>query len=139
MFPRGKNVVLGLSVASHPKSPSVFGPQKWASSYNTTRTLRTGIPLMTKLLTVDEIFARRSLQDHLKKLENDYGECLKLVNSNNMTEQGGEEELRLKRTKVSRLVPLIQCIKALETKQKEMAETEILLKGETTEPQPQAC
>ncbi|XP_035610454.1 peptide chain release factor 1-like, mitochondrial isoform X1 [Oncorhynchus keta] len=87
-------------------------------------------PLMiTKLLSVDEIFARRSLQDYIKKMETEYRDSLTVVN---MTEgqQDGEEELRVKRTRVSVLAPLIQYTRELQTKQQEFAETETLLKDD---------
>jgi hypothetical protein len=87
--------------------------------------------MITKLLSVDEIFARRSLQDYIKKMETEYRDSLTVVN---MTEgqQDGEEELRVKRTRVSVLAPLIQYTRELQTKQQEFAETETLLKGEAT-------
>lgn len=93
------------------------------------RTLHTGVSLMAaKLLSVDELFAKRSLQGYLKKMEVEYHECLKAVDG---TEEGCTEgELRAKRTRVSLLAPLIRSIGELETKQKEMAETETLLEGE---------
>uniref|UniRef100_A0A8C7MEH5 Mitochondrial translation release factor 1 like n=1 Tax=Oncorhynchus kisutch TaxID=8019 RepID=A0A8C7MEH5_ONCKI len=87
-------------------------------------------PLMiTKLLSVDEIFARRSLQDYIKKMETEYRDSLTVVN---MTEgqQDGVEELRVKRTRVSVLAPLIQYTRELQTKQQEFAETETLLKDD---------
>lgn len=84
--------------------------------------------MAAKILSLDELFARRSLQDHLKKIETEYSECLNVVNSTG-TE---EDELRAKRTEVSQLAPLIQSIRELHTKQKEIAETETLLKGETS-------
>lgn len=96
------------------------------------RTMHATQPLMiTKLLSVDEIFARRSLQDYFKKMETEYRDSLTVVN---MTEgqQDGEAELRVKRTRVSVLAPLIQYTRELQTKQQEFAETETLLKGEAT-------
>lgn len=93
------------------------------------RTLHTGSPMMVaKLLSVEELFAKRSLQGYLKKMEREYCECLKAVDG---TEEGcSEDELRAKRTRVSLLDPLICCIRELESKQKEVAETETLLTGE---------
>lgn len=93
------------------------------------RTLHTGLSMMVaKLLSVDELFAKRSLQGYLKKMEVEYRECLKAVDG---TEEGCTEgELRVKRTRVSLLAPLIRSIRELETKRKEMAETETLLQGE---------
>ncbi|XP_061913883.1 peptide chain release factor 1-like, mitochondrial isoform X1 [Entelurus aequoreus] len=99
---------------------------------NTTRTFRTGSPLMVaKLLSLDELFARRSLQDYLKRMHSEYLDCLKVVNSNAVTdEQCGVDELREKRTKVSLLVPLVQAIRLLDDKRREMTETEALLKDD---------
>ncbi|XP_069568392.1 peptide chain release factor 1-like, mitochondrial [Brachyistius frenatus] len=94
------------------------------------RTLHTSAPLMVKLLSVDELFARRSLREHLKKMEAEYSECLRAVSGSEPEEQCSEDELRAKRTEVALLAPLIQSIRELDTKQKEMAETEMLLKDE---------
>ncbi|XP_026164314.1 peptide chain release factor 1-like, mitochondrial [Mastacembelus armatus] len=95
------------------------------------RTLHTGAPLMVaKLLTVDEVFARRSLQEYLKKMETEYGECLKEVNCGVTEEQCSEDKLRTRRIRVSQLTPLIQSIRELDTKHREIAETEKLLKDE---------
>lgn len=93
------------------------------------RTLHTGSPMMVaKLLSVEELFAKRSLQGYLEKVEREYSECLKAVDG---TQEGSsEDELRSKRTRVSMLDPLICCIRELESKQKEVAETETLLTGE---------
>uniref|UniRef100_A0A4W6EXI6 Peptide chain release factor 1-like, mitochondrial n=1 Tax=Lates calcarifer TaxID=8187 RepID=A0A4W6EXI6_LATCA len=50
----------------------------------TTRTFHTGTPsLVAKLLSLDELFARRSLQEYLKKMETEYSECLRAVNTSN--------------------------------------------------------
>ncbi|XP_071336175.1 peptide chain release factor 1-like, mitochondrial isoform X2 [Trachinotus anak] len=97
----------------------------------TSRTLHTSAQLLvTKLLSVDELFARRSLQEYLKKMETEYNECLRTVNSGAMNEQCTEDELRTKRSQVSLLAPLIQSIRELDTKHKEISETEMLLKDE---------
>lgn len=102
------------------------------NSSRSTRTLHTSAQLLvTKLLSVDELFARRSLQEYLKKMETEYSESLRLINSGAMEEQQyNEEELKAKRSRVSLLSPLIQSIKELDTKHREMSETEALLKGE---------
>lgn len=71
----------------------------------------------------------RSLQGYLKKMEMEYSECLRAVNSSETEEQFSEDELSAKRTKVSLLAPLIQSIRELEAKQKEVTETEMLMKG----------
>lgn len=99
----------------------------------TARTLHTGAPscMVAKLLSADELFAKTSLQEYLKKMQTEYNDCLRAVNSNGTEEQSSEEELRDKRTKLSLLAPLINSIRELDTKQREMAETVTLLKGET--------
>lgn len=97
----------------------------------TTRTLHTSAPLLgAKLLSVDELFARKSLQEHLKKIQSEYNQCLQAVNHGGAEEQCREEEMRTRRSKLSQMVPLIQNIMELDTKYKEMAENEALLKGQ---------
>uniref|UniRef100_A0A3P8U828 Peptide chain release factor 1-like, mitochondrial n=1 Tax=Amphiprion percula TaxID=161767 RepID=A0A3P8U828_AMPPE len=118
-----KEFVFGSWIRRLPKPQTVF-------SDRTRRTLHTSSPSMVKLLSVEELFARRSLQEHLKKMEMEYGECLWAVSSSGPEEQCSEDQLRTKRTKVSLLAPLVQSIRELDAKQKEIAETEILLKGE---------
>ncbi|XP_070772411.1 peptide chain release factor 1-like, mitochondrial [Enoplosus armatus] len=134
---RGKECVFSLWIPRFQKSPNVISQTVRFHEHGnnhcvrTTRTLHTGTPSMVaKLLSVDELFAKRSLQEYLKKMEAEYSECLRAVNSSVMEEQCSEEELRAKRTKVSLLDPLIQSIRELDTKQKEIAETEALLKDE---------
>lgn len=135
---RGKECVFSPWIPRFPKSPNVISQTIRFNVHannlcgRTKRTLHTGTPLMlAKLLSVDELFARRSLQEYLKKIESEYSECLRAVNSSVTEERCSEDELRAKRTKLSRLAPLIQSIRELDTKQKEIAETETLLKGET--------
>ncbi|MEQ2272741.1 hypothetical protein XENORESO_009878 [Xenotaenia resolanae] len=83
-----------------------------------------------KLLSVDELFAKKSLQEHLQKVEKEYNECLKAV-TYSVTEDGcSEDEMKAKRTKISLLAPLIQSIRELDKKQKEISETEMLLKDD---------
>ncbi|XP_031171788.1 peptide chain release factor 1-like, mitochondrial [Sander lucioperca] len=137
LIPKGKECVFSLWIPCFQKSPNVIRQtvrfHKHANNYcgRTTRSLHTGTPLMVaKLLSVDELFAKRSLQEYLKKMETEYSECLRAVNSSVTEELYSEDELRVKRTKVSLLAPLIQSIRELDTKQKEMAETETLLKDE---------
>lgn len=98
----------------------------------TARTLHTGAPscMVAKLLTADELFAKASLKEYLKKMETEYSDCLRAVNGSGTEEQCTEEELRAKRTKLSLLAPLIQSIRQLDTKQRDMAETVTLLKDE---------
>uniref|UniRef100_A0A146MSJ3 Mitochondrial translation release factor 1 like n=1 Tax=Fundulus heteroclitus TaxID=8078 RepID=A0A146MSJ3_FUNHE len=94
--------------------------------------LHTGRPVMTmmKLLSVDELFAKRSLQEHLKKVEKEYNECLQAVTYSATDDECSEDELKEKRTKVSLLAPLIQSIRELDKKQQEITETEMLLKDD---------
>ncbi|XP_044228767.1 peptide chain release factor 1-like, mitochondrial isoform X1 [Thunnus albacares] len=136
LLPRGKECVFSMLMPPH--SPNVFSrPVRFHElSSNrcgeTTRTLHTGARLMVaKLLSLDELFVKRSLQDYLKKMETEYSECLNVVNSSGTEgERCSDDDLRAKRTKVSQLAPLIQSIRELDVKQKEIAETETLLKDE---------
>ncbi|KAK1791390.1 hypothetical protein P4O66_013402 [Electrophorus voltai] len=82
--------------------------------------------MVTKILTVDEIFSMKSLHDYLKKVETEYANCLEAVNAADI--HTDDEELRTKRTRMSFLGPLIQKIKDLEIKRREFEETEELLK-----------
>ncbi|XP_070697193.1 peptide chain release factor 1-like, mitochondrial [Pempheris klunzingeri] len=134
---RGKECVFSEWIPRFQKSPNVISQtarfHEHASNHcgRTKRDLHTGTPLMVaKLLSVDELFATRSLQEYLKKMETEYSECLSAVNSGVMEEQCGKDEVNAKRSKLSLLAPLIQTIKELDTKQKEIAETETLLKDE---------
>ncbi|XP_032396808.1 peptide chain release factor 1-like, mitochondrial [Etheostoma spectabile] len=136
LISKGNECVFSLWIPLQ-KSPNFIrqtvSSHKHANNYcgRTIRSLYTGTPLMVaKLLSVDELFAKRSLEEYLKKMETEYSECLRAVNSSVKEEQYSEDDLRVKRTKVSLLAPLIQCIRELDTKQKEMAETETLLKDE---------
>ncbi|KAM3862840.1 peptide chain release factor 1-like, mitochondrial [Diretmus argenteus] len=133
LIPRWRECVLSLL------RPNVIFPRVNRAGLvvqTTTRALHTATPLMlARLLSVDELFARSDLQDYLREMEREYSECLKTVNSSLIEEEqggGGEEEeqLRAKRTKVSRLVPLVQSIRELDAKKKEIAETEALLHDE---------
>ncbi|XP_061693700.1 peptide chain release factor 1-like, mitochondrial isoform X2 [Syngnathoides biaculeatus] len=71
----------------------------------------------------------RSLLDYLRKMDSEYSDFLRAVNGDEQ-EQSTAEELRAKRTKVALLAPLIQTIRELDVKQKEMSETEALFKVE---------
>lgn len=82
---------------------------------------------VTKILTMDEIFSRQSLHQHLQKVQIEYNECLQAVNAGDM--QTEDDELRTKRTRLSALGPLVLKIKELEKKQTDFEETEALLKG----------
>ncbi|XP_077439078.1 peptide chain release factor 1-like, mitochondrial [Vanacampus margaritifer] len=96
----------------------------------TTRTFHTASRLnVAKLLSLDELFSKTSLLNYLKKVDSEYRDCLRAINSNEQ-EQSSADEMRAKRTKVSLLAPLIQTIKELDVKQKEMIESEVLLNDE---------
>ncbi|XP_008298249.1 peptide chain release factor 1-like, mitochondrial [Stegastes partitus] len=127
LLPRGKEFVFGLWIHRFQKPQTVISQSHCG---RTERTLHTSTPSMVKLLSVDELFARRSVQEHLKKMETEYSECLRAVSSSLPEEQCSEDELKTKRTKVSLLAPLVQSIRELDAKQKEIAETEMLLKDD---------
>ncbi|KAM9848092.1 peptide chain release factor 1-like, mitochondrial isoform 2-T2 [Aulostomus maculatus] len=136
LLPRGKDCVNNMLRFNFPSSTNVLQPLQFHErSHNycsrTTRTLHTGAQLMlAKLLSLDELFTRRSMQDHLKKIESEYTECLNVVNSSVTEKQWSQDKLQAKRTKVSQMTPLIQVIQELDLKQKEMEETEMLMKDE---------
>nr|XP_046258924.1 peptide chain release factor 1-like, mitochondrial [Scatophagus argus]XP_046258925.1 peptide chain release factor 1-like, mitochondrial [Scatophagus argus]XP_046258926.1 peptide chain release factor 1-like, mitochondrial [Scatophagus argus] len=135
LLPRGKECILSLWIPRFQKSPNATSQSIRFHEHNhcgrATRALHTGTALMVaKLLSVDEIFAKRSMQEYLKKMETDYSECLRAVDSSLTEDQCSEDELRAKRIKVSLLAPLMQSIRELDAKQKEIAETEVLLKDE---------
>ncbi|XP_031695805.1 peptide chain release factor 1-like, mitochondrial [Anarrhichthys ocellatus] len=138
LLPRGRECVSSLWVQKPPnilRQTVSFLHHCHNHCGRTTRTLHTGTPLTAaKLLSVDELFAKRSLQEHLKKVETEYSECLRSASSGGggVTEQHCEDELRAKRTRVSLLAPLIQSIRELDTKERETAETETLLRDEDT-------
>lgn len=84
---------------------------------------------LSKILSVEEIFSRPSLKEYLNRVEDEYDASLKSINS--MESQSfDEEELSQKRTRLSVLTPLVQQIRDLKLQQKELEETEALLKGE---------
>lgn len=126
-LPRGKASAYNLWIPRFQKPLHVLSH---TVENRTTRTLYIGTPLMVKLLSVNELFGRKSLQEHLKKTEAEYSESLHALSGNVGEEQCGEDELKAKRTKVALLAPLIQTIKELDSKHKEIAETEMLLKDE---------
>lgn len=84
---------------------------------------------LSKILSVEEIFSKPSLQEYLSKLEDEYDVSLKSINMME-SQRFSEGELSQKRTRVSVLTPLIQQIRDLKLRQKELEETEALLKGE---------
>lgn len=83
--------------------------------------------MIERIMTADEMFSRKSLQNYLRTVETEYNECLRAVNSAHL--QADDEEVRAKRTRVTALDPLVQKIKELEAKQRDLEETESLLKG----------
>ncbi|XP_077468889.1 peptide chain release factor 1-like, mitochondrial [Stigmatopora argus] len=131
LLPKGNNSVFNLSLCGLKKHSSFLKDARFHSQYvRTTKYFHTASRLeVAKLLSLDELFSRRSLLDYLKKMDLEYSDCLKAVNSDEQ-EQSGEEDLRVKRTKVSLLAPLIHTIRELNVKQKELSETEALLKDE---------
>lgn len=129
LLPRGMGYVCMFWKTQFEKGLNANSRTGGFHEYQSARNLHTGLSMMVaKLLSVDELFAKRSLQGYLKKMEIEYRECLKAVDG--MEECFNEDELRAKRTRMSMLAPLIHSIRELETKQMEMAETETLLKGE---------
>ncbi|CAJ1067051.1 peptide chain release factor 1-like%2C mitochondrial [Xyrichtys novacula] len=132
LLPKGKKCVLSLWKPYLQKSPCFSGQQHLNNQCDRAlRPLHTCTTLMAaKLLTVEELFAKESLQKYLQKKVEEYSECSRELNSNVTDQQCNQDDLRAKRTKVSQLTPLIQSISELEIKQREMAETEALLKDE---------
>lgn len=99
----------------------------------TQRAFHTSQPVMlTKILSVDEIFNKKSLQAHLRKKELEYNSWLESISSEPLRED--EEDLNMKKkTDLSALRPLVQKIRELQEKQKELEDTQDLLKGSTLE------
>lgn len=142
LLPRGRECFISLCQPRLQKLPNstiqatLFNEHGNNACGRTTRALHSGTPLMvTKLLSTEEIFAKSALQEYLRKVESDYNECLSEVNSNMMEDPGRVEELRAKRTKLSMMTPLIQSIRELKDKQRQLVETETLLKGTTAHDQ----
>uniref|UniRef100_A0A671SRA8 Mitochondrial translational release factor 1-like n=1 Tax=Sinocyclocheilus anshuiensis TaxID=1608454 RepID=A0A671SRA8_9TELE len=79
--------------------------------------------MVTKILSVEEIFNKKSLHDYLKKKEMQYNTCLQSLNTLD------DEDVKMKRTDLSVLGPLVQKIRELEEKQKELEDTQDLLTG----------
>ncbi|XP_029031331.1 peptide chain release factor 1-like, mitochondrial [Betta splendens] len=128
---RGHKSVFNLWKPCFQKSPNVISLPIRTHYPRERRTFHSGTPLMVaKLLSVEELFAKRSLQEYLKKIETEYSECLRDINSSAVDERCVEENLRTKRTKMSMLTPLIKTMQELDTKLRESQETEILLKDE---------
>ncbi|XP_052468291.1 peptide chain release factor 1-like, mitochondrial [Carassius gibelio] len=87
--------------------------------------------MVSKILSVDEIFNKKSLHDYLKKKEVEYNTCLQSLNTESQTLN--EEDVKMKRTSLSVLGPLVQKIRELEEKQKELEDTLDLLKDNEPE------
>lgn len=92
----------------------------------------TNSAMIAKLMTADEMFSRKPLQDYLRTVEREYNECLRAVNTADL--QTHDEEVRTRRTRVTALGPLVQKIRELESKQRDFEETESLLKGRNGPP-----
>ncbi len=76
---------------------------------------------------MEEIFNKKSLHDYLKKKDMEYNSCLQSLNTDNQTLS--DEDVKIKRTNLSVLGPLVQKIREFEEKQKELEDTQDLLKG----------
>ncbi|XP_041921945.1 peptide chain release factor 1-like, mitochondrial isoform X1 [Alosa sapidissima] len=110
-----------------PHTLSMFGHMITLRGFHVTQSV-----FLSKILSVEEIFSKPSLQEYLKKMEDEYEASLKIINT--MEDQShGEEELSQKRIRVSVLTPLVQQIRDLKLKQKEFEETEALLKDNDPE------
>ncbi|XP_048059834.1 peptide chain release factor 1-like, mitochondrial [Megalobrama amblycephala] len=98
----------------------------------TQRAFHTSQPVMlTKILSVDEIFNKKSLQAHLRKKELEYNSWLDSISSEPLHED--EEDLNMKKTDLSVLRPLVQKIRELQEKQKELEDTQDLMKDNEPE------
>ncbi|KAJ8387288.1 hypothetical protein AAFF_G00157840 [Aldrovandia affinis] len=94
------------------------------------RALHVTQPTMaTGVLSEEEIFKKKSLQDYLKKVETEYRDFLKSVNMPEC-EHLDAEIMKFRRTRVTHLAPLVEYAKNLELKLEECEETEALLKDE---------
>lgn len=82
---------------------------------------------VTKILSVDEIFSKKSFHDYLRKKEMEYNSCLDSISAGGQALE--DEEGKVKRKNLSVLGPLVQRIKELEEKQQELEDTLDLLKG----------
>ncbi|KAM8859586.1 peptide chain release factor 1-like, mitochondrial [Spinachia spinachia] len=125
LFPTARQCVSRLWVPRLRNPPNATGQMGQTAGFlrpidpsgRASRGLRTGtLSRAAKLLSLDELFAKRPLQERLKELQAEYAECLKAD--------------RAERTRVSLLAPLVQSIGELDTKQRQLAETETLLSDE---------
>ncbi|KAM9803751.1 peptide chain release factor 1-like, mitochondrial [Neosynchiropus ocellatus] len=124
---RGRGSVLGAQAT--PRAPWV--PARLRNGLGYRRTLRTAARLMeAKLLSVEELFSKKSFQDFLSNTEKEYRKAFDAISRDVLVEQSTESDLREQRTLVSRLAPLIQAVHELDIKHQEITETEALLKDE---------
>uniref|UniRef100_A0AAY4C8J4 Prokaryotic-type class I peptide chain release factors domain-containing protein n=1 Tax=Denticeps clupeoides TaxID=299321 RepID=A0AAY4C8J4_9TELE len=79
--------------------------------------------LAARILSVEELFSRSSLQGHLRRMEAEYERSLQRVGS----AQPEGEDLRSARARLSALTPLVLRARELRVKLKESEETEALL------------
>lgn len=95
---------------------------------HTQRALHTSQSVMvTKILSVDEIFNKKSLHDYLRKKEMEYNTWLDSISTEN--QPLNDDDIKIKRNNLNALGHLVQKIKELEEKQTELEETQDLLKG----------
>ncbi|KAL6102268.1 mtrf1l [Pungitius sinensis] len=127
LLPRASHCVSSLWAPRLQNPPNAIGQTLILRPSRASRSLHTAVPSRAaKLLSLDELFSKRSLQQHLKELQAEYAECLKAASS-------AEDEPRAdrtERTRVSLLAPLVQSIRELDTKRRQLAETETLLSDE---------
>lgn len=88
--------------------------------------------MIEKILTPDQLFCRTSLQNYLRTLKAEYTDCLQCVNAGHV--QMDNDEMRTKRARLTVLAPLVQCITELDSKHRDLQETEELLNGENKQP-----
>lgn len=91
------------------------------------RDFHTTSSAVAKMMTADELFSMKSLQDYLRTVDSEYSECVRAVHAAEL--HIDEEELRARRARLTALGPLVQTIRALDSKQRDFEETETLLKG----------
>ncbi|KAJ8248605.1 hypothetical protein GJAV_G00243780 [Gymnothorax javanicus] len=98
-------------------------PQIW-------RPLHASPPAMSaNLLSVEELFRKKSLQRYLREVQTEYTDLLSSVNLPER-DLAREEDVKFQRTRIAQLERLVECVKNLELKQREHEETEVLLKDE---------
>ncbi len=122
------NVTLFRTITTHPgvfrgsvcRCPAIHRTVN--STFHTSQSA-----MVTKILSVEEIFNKKSLHDYLKKKDMEYNSCLQSLNTDNQTLS--DEDVKIKRTNLCVLGPLVQKIREFEEKQKELEDTQDLLKG----------